>query len=66
MYGVDLVGVGIVKNNPTATGGPGGAKPPWPMASKFDELAGQVWGKMSTIQSTIDGESTGQLTRQTL
>ena len=42
MYGVDLVGVEIVKNNPTATGGPGGgAKPPWPVASKFDEVAGQ-------------------------
>ena len=65
MYGVDLVGVELVKNNPTATGGLGGAKPPWPMASKFGELAGQVWGKMSTIQSTIDCGSTGQPTRQT-
>ena len=41
MYGVDLVGIGIVKNKATATGGPGGAKPPWPMASKFGELGRQ-------------------------
>ena len=28
MYGVDLVGIEIVKNNPTATGGPGGRPAP--------------------------------------
>ena len=45
MYGVNLVGVEIVKNYPSPTGGPGGTKPPRPVASKFGELGGQFYGK---------------------
>ena len=34
MNGVDLEGVEIVKNNPTATGGPGGVQPPRALQDK--------------------------------
>ena len=34
---VNLVGVEIVKNHPTVTGGAGGRLAPWPVASKFDK-----------------------------
>ena len=41
MAWVDLVGVGIVKNYLTTTGGPGGHFAPRPVASKFGELSDQ-------------------------
>ena len=42
MAWADLVGVGIVKNQPTPTGGPGGHfAPPRPVASRVGEVAGQ-------------------------
>ena len=41
MYGVDLVGVEIVKNNPTSTGGPGGAQPPRAQQDKRKGVGGQ-------------------------
>ena len=42
MYRVNLVGVEIVKNKPTATGGPGGgAQPPRALQEKRRGVGGQ-------------------------
>ena len=65
MPGVNLVRVKILKNHLATTGGPGGAKPPRPGVSKFDAAGGQDWYELFQIQSTIYGEGTVHLHRQT-
>ena len=62
--GVDLVGVGIIKNKPTLTGGRGGFKPPRPVTSRVDEVARHYQHEMSRVQLSIDSGSSVQLPRQ--
>ena len=50
MYGVDLVGVGFVKNNPTATGGPGGHLAPLAHSIKSVGELGDQYCKQNVVQ----------------
>ena len=61
MCGIDLVGVGIVKNYPTPTGRPGGGTlPPRPVASRVGELCDQYGENLWRTQSSIKLEGPGQ------
>ena len=51
MAGADLVGVGIVKNDPTLTGGPGGHFAPRLVASRVGEFLKLIWQK--PVKNTI-------------
>ena len=60
MYGVDLMGVEIVKNNPTSTGGPGGApSPPAPCRTNVgvwvDNFNENLWRIQSTVSDLEPG-----------
>ena len=65
MAGIELVEVGIVKNNPILIGGPGGAPSPPGLAAENDELARQFQLEVSVVQSTIDCSKELHSPRQT-
>ena len=64
MAGNDLVGVSIVKNYITTTGGPGGAQAPPAREDKRRGVSDQFQQQLSELRSTIDHIRFVELTRQ--